>query len=250
VEEEEEYPMRRVAVLNDVHGNLPALEAVLAELDREPVDAIVCGGDLLWGAYQSECLALLRARDARFLTGNCERQVLGEIDESHAWCAGRLSEVERAFVGRWPATVELEIDGLGRVLFCHGSPRSDEEILTMLTPEAAASEGLAGVTADVVVIGHTHQQFDRPVGAMRLVNAGSVGLPYEGHAGAFWALLGPDVEFRGTIYDLAAAAESLRTSGMPGIEDLLGDSLLEPAPRDEVTAYFEQQRARVESGSS
>jgi len=241
--------MRQVAVLNDVHGNLPALEAVLAELDREPVDAIVCGGDLLWGPYQSECLALLRARDARFLTGNCERQVLGEIDESHAWCAGRLSDTERAFVGRWPATVELKIDGLGRVLFCHGSPRSDEEILTMLTPEAAASEGLAGVTADVVVIGHTHQQFDRPVGAMRLVNAGSVGLPYEGQAGAFWALLGPEVEFRATLYDIAAAAESLRMSGMPGIDDLLGDSLLEPAPRDEVTAYFEQQRAHVETDS-
>jgi hypothetical protein len=90
-------PMRHVAVLNDVHGNLPALESVLADLDKEPVDAIVCGGDVLWGPCQSECLALLRSSGARFLTGNSERDVLAAIDDQYAWCAARLSREERQF---------------------------------------------------------------------------------------------------------------------------------------------------------
>ena len=237
-------PMRHVAVLNDVHGNLPALESVLADLEKEPVDAIVCGGDVLWGPYQSECLALLRSSGARFLTGNSERDVLAAIDDQHAWCAARLSREERQFVAAWPATIELEIDRLGRVLFCHGSPRSDEEMLTILTPESAAAEALAGVDADLVVIGHTHHQFDRRIGSLRLVNAGSVGLPYEGEAGAYWALLGPDVTFRHSHYEIAAAAKYLRAGGMPGFDDLLPESLLRPVPRDEVAAHFERQAGR------
>src|SRR5919201_1478388 len=209
--------VKHVAVLNDVHGNLPALEAVLAELDDDPVDAVVCGGDVLWGAYQAECIALLRDRGARFLTGNCER------------------------------SVQLDVDGLGRVLLCHGSPRSDEEILTVATPDETAAEAIAGIDADLVVIGHTHHQFDRRVEGTRLVNAGSVGLPYEGRAGAYGALLGPDVELRRTEYDVAAAADRLRASGMPGIDDLLPESLLEPAPSDELVAHFERQAGRGES---
>jgi putative phosphoesterase len=242
--------MKRVGVINDIHGNLPALEAVLADLDHEEIDALVCGGDVLWGAYQSECLALLRARRTLFLTGNADRGVLEGITEQDAWAARQLTEEERQFVRGWPAKVELEIDELGHVLFCHGSPRSDEEVLTVLTPDAAAAEAMAGVSADVVVIGHTHHQFDRLVGRVRLVNAGSVGLPYEGRAGAYWALLGPDVQLRRTEYDVSAAAKRLRASGMPGIDDLLPDSLLQPAPRDEVAAHFERQaRGRdAESG--
>jgi predicted phosphodiesterase len=239
--------VKHVAVLNDVHGNLPALEAVLAELDDEPVDAVVCGGDVLWGAYQAECIALLRDRGARFLTGNCERSVLLGADDQMAWCGLQLSPDQRAFVGSWPGTVQLDVDGLGRVLLCHGSPRSDEEILTVATPDETAAEAIAGIDADLVVIGHTHHQFDRRVEGTRLVNAGSVGLPYEGRAGAYWALLGPDVELRRTEYDVAAAADRLRASGMPGIDDLLPESLLEPVPRDEVVAHFERQAGRGES---
>ena len=118
--------IRHVAVLNDIHGNLPALESVLADLDTEPVDAIVCGGDVLWGPYQSECVALLRGRDARFLTGNSERDVLAAIDDQYAWCAARLSHEEQQFVAAWPATINLEIDRLGQVLSAtarHGATR-------------------------------------------------------------------------------------------------------------------------------
>jgi putative phosphoesterase len=234
-----------VAVLNDIHGNLPALEAVLADLDRErAIDAIVCGGDLLWGPYQSECLSLLRDRGAQFLTGNTDREVLAGEGESNAWCRERLTAQEREFIAGWPPQIELQIDGLGKVMFCHGSPRSDEEMLTIVTPDEVLAEAVQGVSDDVVVIGHTHHQFERRVGPVLLVNAGSVGLPYEGRAGAFWALLGPEVQFRSTEYDIGRAAELLRASGMPGIEDLLPESLLEPVPRDEVAALFEQQSGR------
>lgn len=244
--------MRRIAVLNDVHGNLPALEAVLADIDREPVavDAIVCGGDVLLGPYQSECLALLAERGARFLAGNCEREVLAGEGEQNAWMAARLSDAERAQVAGWPATVELAVDGLGRVLLCHGTPRSDGEILTFLTPNAVVAEALAGVEAEVVVGGHTHQQFDRRAGGVRFVNAGSVGIPYEGRPGAFWALLGPDVELRATAYDVAAAAARLRATGMPGIDDLLRSSVLEPIRREEAAAEFERMAGRAPLASA
>ncbi len=237
--------MKRVAVLNDVHGNLPALEAVLGELDHEPVDAIVCGGDLLSGAYQSECLGLLGERNARFLTGNCEREVLSGTGERNAWMRRQLTDGDRQLVATWPASVALDVDGLGRVLFCHGSPRSDEEVLTFLTPAAVLAEALDGVDADVVLIGHTHHQFDLRSGRVRLVNAGSIGLPYEGRAAAYWALLGPEVEFRATEYDVPAAVERLRATGMPGIDDLLSSSLLKPVSREEAATYFERQAGRA-----
>jgi predicted phosphodiesterase len=235
---------RRVAALYDVHGNLPALEAVLGEIDAEPVDAVVCGGDVLFGPYQSECMALLKARGARFLAGNCEREVLAGGDDTNAWMLGQLTESDRQLIAGWPDRVELDVDGLGRVLFCHASPRGDEDLLTFLTPPEVVAEALAGVDADVVVVGHTHQQIDLRSGRVRLVNAGSVGMPYEGRAGAFWLLLGQDVELRATEYDISAGVERLRASGMPGLDDLLPESLLEPARREEVAAYFERRAGR------
>jgi predicted phosphodiesterase len=186
----------------------------------------------------------MRARGALFLTGNTERLVLGASDERHAWALERLSPEQRDFVGGWPATVELHVEGLGRVLFCHGSPRSDEEILTAATPDAVVAAALAGVDADVVVGGHTHHQFDRVVDGIRLVNAGSVGLPYEGERGAFWTLLGPDVEPRRTDYDVEAAVELLVASGLAGADELLRDSLLQPLPREDAVAEFERLAGR------
>ena len=233
----------RVAALYDVHGNLPALEAVLGDVDRLGVDEIVCGGDLVAGPLPSECLALLRERGARFLKGNADRFVLERSGED-AWAYERLSEAERAEVAAWPPSVELHVDGLGRVLFSHGSPRSDEEILTAATPDDVVAEAVAGAGAEVVVGGHTHQQFDRVVGNVRLVNAGSVGLPYEGRAGAFWALFGPDVELRRSDYDVHRAADALEATGFPRLREHLVPSLLEPIPREEVTAQHERNAGR------
>lgn len=233
----------RVAALYDVHGNLPALEAVLAEVEREGIDVIVSGGDVLWGPFQSECLALLRARGALFVAGNCEREVLAAVDASSAWCLGALTAGERKLVSRWPATVELDVDGLGRALFCHATPRSDDEIVTRLTPDADVAAALDGVDADVVVCGHTHVQQERRVrGVPVLVNAGSVGLPYQGRPGAFWATLGPGIELRRTAYDADAGLDVLAASAFPRAEEIFRDSLLGTATAESATAYFESKR--------
>jgi predicted phosphodiesterase len=234
----------RVAALYDVHGNLPALEAVLAEVETENVvDAVVVGGDVLWGPFQSECLAVLRAHDATFVAGNCERDVLGAVNESSAWCRAQLSADELDFVSGWPATVELEPEGLGSAVFCHATPRSDDEILTRTTPDADVVATLSGIEADVVVCGHTHVQYDRrPAGAPRLVNAGSVGLPYQGAPGAFWAVIGPEIELRRTAYDADAALASLASSGFPSAAEIFGESLHGTASAESATAYFEAKR--------
>jgi predicted phosphodiesterase len=233
----------RVAVLSDIHGNLAALGAVLEEVEREEVDAIVVGGDVLYGPFQSECLALLRERRSRFLAGNCEREVLDAVDETSAWCRDRLAPEEVALVAAWPRVVELEIPGLGPVLFCHATPRSDTENVTRLTPDSDVADALEDVRANVVVCGHTHVQHERLVANRpRLVNAGSVGLPYEGRPGAFWALLGPDVALRRTSYDVEAAVESAIGSGFPSAPKVFGESLRGAVSAESATAYFESLR--------
>jgi predicted phosphodiesterase len=233
----------RVAALYDVHGNLPALEAVLVDVVSVGVDEIVVGGDVLWGPLQVECIERLRAAGATFVAGNCERDVLTTSGETQDWCASRLDDETRAFVEAWPMTVERSVDGLGRVLFCHATPRSDEEIITTLTPDDAVGEALQGVGADLVVCGHTHVQFDRSIlGSPRLVNAGSVGLSYQGSPGAFWALLGADVEHRHSLYDVDRALDVLDGAGFPSFQEVFGDSLRGLVPPETAAAAFESRR--------
>ena len=217
----------RIAALYDIHGNLPALEAVLAEVEREGVEHVVAGGDLLSQPFALECLDRLRA------LGDAVTFVRGNAD------VGQEPALAEAVAG-WPLTVELDVDGLGRVLFCHGSPRSNEEILTRISPDERVTEALAGVEANLLVCGHTHVQFDRVAGGRRLVNAGSVGLPYEGRPGAFWALLGPGVELRRTEYDVEPMIAALEAVGDPAALDRVG-WLRDPPDPDEVSAYFESQ---------
>jgi len=232
-----------VAALYDVHGNLPALEAVLAELEREPVDTIVVGGDVLWGPYGNECVSLLAAAGGRFLAGNCERDVLNPASEKDHWCHAGLDRRTSELAAAWPASMELAIDGLGDVFFCHATPRSDTEIVTALTSDGELADALAGVSADMVVGGHTHVRLDRSVpGAPRLLNPGSVGLPYAGEPGAFWALLGPAVDFRRTSYDTDHALEQLRAPGFPGFDELFPESLRGEISAEEATEFLESQR--------
>jgi predicted phosphodiesterase len=195
----------RVAALYDVHGNLPALEAVLADLPDDV--AIVLGGDIVAGPFPSETLERLRRLGKRvhWLRGNADRELMpGEEDrappEHLAWVQARLTDEQIAFLYGLPPTLGLDIDGLGRVLFCHATPRNDMDVFTAITPEGQAAPHFAGVDADVVVCGHTHIRFDRTISGVRVVNAGSVGWPYEDVDGAYWALLGPGVEHRRTEY--------------------------------------------------
>jgi len=172
----------RIAALYDIHGNLPALEAVLADVDREGVDEVVFGGDLTWGPLPRETLELVRSVDnAAFVRGNADR-------DPDDWERSCLSEEEVAFLQAQPPTVER--DG---VLFCHATPRSDDEVVTPATPDERLREILAGVDERVVVAGHTHMQQDRLIEGIRFVNADSIGLPYEGEPAAFWALLADGV---------------------------------------------------------
>jgi putative phosphoesterase len=232
----------RVAALADVHANAPALEAVLAEVERERVDAVVFCGDLTWGPLPSETLALVRsiALPTHFVRGNADRMVGAEEGERGLWLSGVHGEEATAFVNGFPSHVVLDVDGLGPTRFVHGSPRSDEECVTPRTPEERVREFMAGVAERVVVTAHVHVSYDRQVGDVRLIGPGSVGRPYEGKRGARWAILGPGVELRETQYDHDAAAELYRASGIPDVEMDVA-ALLDPISREEMIADAEQR---------
>ncbi|MGH3065398.1 MAG: metallophosphoesterase family protein [Gaiellaceae bacterium] len=234
----------RVAALSDIHGNLPALGAVLADLENARVDAIVVAGDSISGPWPAEVFDLLAEVGALVVRGNVDRLALeGGERPIGDWSARRLGD-RRATVAAWPLTLELEIDGLGTVLVCHATPTSDEPIYTRVTPDADVLATLGPVTADALVCGHTHMQYDRTLSSgLRLVNPGSVGMPYEGKRGAFWALLGPDVELRCTEYDVDAAVAAIRERRAPGVVEQHIAYLLEPPDATETTEYFESLRA-------
>jgi putative phosphoesterase len=226
--------MTRVAALYDIHANLPALDAVLSEV--EEADLVVVGGDFSHGPLPAETVDRLRGLGdrVRFIRGDADREVAGP----DAWQRAPLGEERLAFLAGLPETVTIEVAGLGSVLFCHGSPRSDEDIITAVTPDDRLGRILADVDDPVVVCGHTHHQFDRTAHGIRVVNAGSVGMPYEGRPGAFWAMLGPEVELRSTAYDLDIAEVAILASGFPGADELV-DTLRSPPTPDEVARQFE-----------
>jgi putative phosphoesterase len=247
----------RVAALYDIHGNLPALEAVLAEVDEIRPDVVLIGGDMALGPFPRETLERLSSlgEGVRFIRGNADRVLVEEVHEvtgpspwpeRQAWTRTQLTEQQRRLLASLSHTATLDVAGLGKVLFCHGSPRSDEEIITRATSPERLSEILSGVDERVVVCGHTHVQFDRVIGVARLVNAGSVGMPYEDGPGAYWALLGPDVELRRTEYDLERAADAIRATDFPGADEFAEEHVLHPAGAEEATEEFE--RMALESG--
>jgi predicted phosphodiesterase len=200
-----------VAALYDVHGNLPALEAVLADVEREQPDVVVFGGDLVWGPWPQETLELAETlgSTAVFIRGNCERLVLEGASPAHAWARDRLDEAARERIRTWPLTRTREIEGLGRTLFCHATPRSEDEIVTPDSPPDAWKETFGAVEANVAVCGHTHLQFDLMRAGRRIVSPGSVGAPTVRSA-AWWALLGPEVELRTTEYDTESTIAAAR----------------------------------------
>lgn len=245
-----------LAALYDIHGNLPALEAVLAVLDGGRGDApmadIVVGGDLVSGPMPRETLDRLLALGdrARFIRGNCDRLVVdafdgrplshlpAEVRASFEWTAAQLDARHRDFLAALSTTLVTEVRGLGAVCFCHATPRSDEEIITVRTPAERLRAVLGGVSEGVVVCGHTHMQFDRRVGGVRLVNAGSVGMPF-GAPGAHWLRLGPDVEALHTRYDLERCAESVRATSYPQRAEFASRNVLSPPSELEMLAVFE-----------
>jgi putative phosphoesterase len=246
-----------VAAVYDIHGNLPALEAVLEDIRLAKVDRILVGGDVLPGPMPRETIECLLNLDlpAQFIHGNGDREVLarmrgietGGVPEKFPgvidWTAQQLQPEHERLLASWPSTLQLDIEGLGTVLFCHATPRNDTEIFSRNTPEGRLLPVFAGVQADVVVCGHTHMQFDRKVGATRVLNAGSVGMPF-GQPGADWLLLGPSVEFRHTSYDLARAAARIRQTGYPQAEDFVQHNILQPPSEKDMLEAFSRVELR------
>ncbi|MFD4632652.1 metallophosphoesterase family protein [Streptomyces sp. NPDC058284] len=221
--------LNRIAVLSDIHGVLPALEAVLAEPDVRAADRIVLTGDIAAGPQPVQVLdALVGLGDrAVWISGNADRELLehrrGERDTFPdpiaPWAAEQLRPDHLALLAALPPSARLRLDGLGDVLFCHATPRDDEEIVLVDSPLERWQEVLGGVDPDVrtVVCGHTHMPFVRLAHGRTVVNPGSVGMPY-GSPGAHWALLGPGIDLRTTHYDIEAAVTDVtRDSDYPEI---------------------------------
>ena len=217
----------RVAALYDVHAMPWALEAVLAEVEA---DAIVFGGDYIYGPYPRETVALLRSLDAHFVRGNCE-------DLAEEWESAQLAPEDLAWLQSLPLTVT--VDG---VLYCHAAPTSNLPITTAITPEDAVRRTFAGVQG-TVVIGHTHHQFDRAFGDLRVVNAGAVGMPYEGEVAAFWAMVEDgEPSFRRTAIDIERAVAETGASAWPQAPEFVAENLLVAQSRDEAIASLESRR--------
>jgi predicted phosphodiesterase len=237
----------RVAALPDVHGNAPALAAVLEEVERESPDLVVFCGDLTWGSLPQETLALVRALEipARFVRGNADRMVGVDTESVRGpWITALHRPQDLDFLASFELTVSVDVDGLGPTCFCHGSPRSDEECVTPETPAERVHEFMEGRDEKVVVTAHVHLQYDRNVDGIRCVGPGSVGLPYGEGGSAHWALLGPDVELRRTAYAVDAAIALMRATDDPRVETVV-EMMLKAPSRDEV---IEDAERRVFAG--
>lgn len=231
----------RVAALFDIHANLPAFEAVMEDVRLARVDRIVIGGDLLPGPMPRECLDLAAwlGVPTDFIIGNGDRETLAAkrgtmsaiipefFREAMQWNAAQLAPDDERAIESWPLTLRTRIAGIGDVLFCHATPRNDTEIFLKTTSDQKLSPIFDSLGVQLVVCGHTHMQFDRVVGRTRIVNAGSVGMPFQ-EAGAYWLLLGPGVTLRRTQYDLASAATRVRATSYPQAEQCAQGILTPP----------------------
>jgi predicted phosphodiesterase len=240
-----------VAALYDIHGNLPALEAAFEELHTSAVDLVVVGGDAVLGPMPRETLEYLLAAQipVQFIQGNCEREMLTQLNGETPttvppafrpilqWVGDQLTPEQRQFIASWPVGLQLEIPGLGDVLFCHATPRSDTECFTRDTAEARLRPVFDGLDVAAVICGHTHMQFDRIVGRMRVINAGSVGMPF-GEPGAYWLLLGPGVQHRRSVYDLGRAAERILATDYPQANEFASQNVLQPPSEERMLEVF------------
>lgn len=222
--------LNRVAVLSDIHGVLPALEAVLAA-DVNTADRIVLTGDIAAGPQPTQVLDLLTSLGDRviWISGNADRELLeyrrGQRDTIPdpiaPWAAEQLRDDHLELLGSLPRSLCLPVRGLGQVVFCHATPRDDEEVVLVDSGLDRWEEVFGGLDPEVraVVCGHTHMPFVRLAHGRLVVNPGSIGMPY-GRAGAHWALLGPGVELRTTHFDIEAAiAQITQQSSYPDIAE-------------------------------
>jgi putative phosphoesterase len=240
----------RVASVSDVHGNAPALEAVLTDIAFSGAQALVVCGDTLPGPMPEEVLALLddftTTMPVLMLRGNADREVFStatplapELRRSVEWTRMHTARDRLDRLAQLPIALELRVAGKS-VCFCHATPHDDAHIFTVLSPPERVAKLVAPCAAETIVCGHTHMQFVRAVQPWTVVNGGSVGMPYEGRRGAFWALLGArEPQLRVTRYDLERAVERFRSSGYPETTEVV-QMLLEPPSSDAVARHFER----------
>ncbi|MGD8428241.1 MAG: metallophosphoesterase family protein [Balneolaceae bacterium] len=240
----------KVAAIYDIHGNLPALEAVIDEIMREKIDLLVVGGDVVLGPMSQEALTFLLDINIpkKFIKGNCEVAVLAEMNhkkytiseqarESVRWTSMQLNSEHKRLLSSWPATFNCHVRGLGKVLFCHATPQNENDIFTQLTPEENLLSVFSGVNVEIIICGHTHMQFDRRIGDVRVVNAGSVGMPF-GATGADWIMLDQTIQFRHTDYDLENAAERIRDTKYPQAQEFAKNYVLNTPSKSEMLKIY------------
>jgi predicted phosphodiesterase len=247
----------KIAALYDIHGNLPALEAVLADVRAANVDHVVIGGDVLPGPMPRACLDALYALTipATFIMGNGDRETIaarrGQIGatipenfhDAMRWNAQQLTDGDVRNISAWPPTATLNVPEIGEVLFCHATPRNDVEIFTEMTDEEKLRPIFDPLDVALVVCGHIHMQFDRMVGRARIVNAGSVGMPFEA-PGAYWLRIGPTVELRRTGYDFDSAAGRVRATAYPQAEQYASGSIMTPPAKQAMIEAFTKAELR------
>lgn len=247
----------RIAAIYDIHGNLPALEAVLHAINEKDVDVIVVGGDVIAGPLPVETLMLLQTVPVptHFLLGNAESEVLRYIageeinalseraNEEARWVTQYLSPEHRQFLASWVQTVQLTTEEWGDILFCHGTPRSNIEIFTSMTPEEKLLPVFGNLPVPLVVCGHTHMQFDRTIGGIRVVNAGSVGMPF-GRTGADWLILDAKIHFMHTDYNVEKAAQYIRQSNYPHADDFAENNVLQTPSAGKMLNMLAQMEIR------
>jgi predicted phosphodiesterase len=209
---------------------------------------------VLPGPMPGETIACLLDLEltVQLIQGNGDREVLAQMEgtetdwyrsapeqarEPVRWTAQQLQPEHKQLLEGWAKTLRLKIGELGEVLFCHATPQSDTEVFTRLTPEDRLLGTFAGLDAHVVICGHTHMQFDRMIGGVRVVNAGSVGMPF-GEPGAYWLLLGSSVQLRCTHYDLAKAADRIRETKYPQAQEFAARSVLRPPSEEQTLEIF------------
>jgi putative phosphoesterase len=250
----------RIAAIGDVHGNLPALEAVMDEICAESVDGIVVCGDTIAGPLPTETLAVLQESKipihflrgnhdsdvVRFLSGQEPGGMVAKDDDAARWEGSKLTREQKASLLTWPATVEIESEPWGKILFCHAMPHNDAFVFSRLTPEAKLLPVFERLNVSLMVCAHTHMQFDRTIAGVRVVNTGSLGMCV-GRTGADWLLIDEDIRFRHTDFDLNQAAARIRQSDYPQAEEFVQNRLLQAASESrmfEIIDHYEALQAR------
>lgn len=245
----------KIAALYDIHGNLPALEAVLQDLERKSVDLLVIGGDVLPGPYTSECLDLLLKAPykMKFILGNCEEEYVRQMDatylsplpdavfEQFEWVRNTLNPFQELVLSEWPATLAIDAGTAGKVLFCHGTPRNANEIFTPESDPEFLEAVFSEVAADIIVCGHTHFQFDIQVSGKRVLNAGSVGMA-AGSPGAYWLWVDGKPELMHTPYDYDAAAQMVMETKFPDASGFVENAILQPPSIESLQKRFTRGR--------